>query len=246
MMHHHTIDKLKTLRLSGMARALERQLEDPGQQELDFETRLGLLVDQEMIERENRRLNRLLKAAKLRTTACSEDIDYRPARGLERSQIASLVTCQWIQRRHNLIITGATGTGKTWLACALGQQACRNGLSVRYLRLSQLFEELTIAHGDGSWARRMARLAKTDLIILDDWGLKPITANQRSDLMDLIEDRHNIASTLIAGQLPVDHWHDYIGEPTLADAILDRLVNPAHRLTLSGDSLRKQHAPDLD
>lgn len=246
MLHQHTLDKLHTLRLTGMAAAFEQQLAQPAVQELSFEERFALLLDQEILYRDNRRLARLLKAAKLRVGACVEDIDYRHPRGIDRSFMSTLASCQWIERHQNLTITGPTGSGKTWLACALGNQACRQGLSVRYVRLPRLFEMLRIAHGDGSYPRLMNQLAKTDLLILDDWGLQKIAAAQRNDLMEVIEDRYGLRATLIAGQLPIEHWHEYIGEATLADAILDRLLHNAHRLPLKGESLRKHHKDPFD
>ena len=223
-----------------MARAFEQQLAQPQAQELAFEQRLGLLVDQEILTRENRRLQRLLIAAKLRINACVEDIDYRHSRGIDRAYLSSLISCQWIHQRLNLCITGPTGTGKTWLACTLDQQACRQGLSVLYLRLPPLFERLRIAHGDGGYPRLMHQLVKTQLLILDDWGIQKITTAQRNDLMEIIEDRYGLQATLIASQLPIEHWHDYIGKATLADAILDRLFHNAYRLPLKGDSMRKK------
>ena len=242
MLNKHTLEKLHTLRLTGMAEALTHQLDQPQSQELAFEERLGLLVDQEILYRDNRRLARLLKAAKLRVHACVEDIDYRHPRGIDRSYMSSLISCQWIQRHQNLCIVGSTGTGKTWLSCALGNQACRQGLSVRYFRLPRLLEQLKIAHGDGSYARLMNQLIKVDLLVLDDWAIQKMGASQRNDLMEVIEDRHGLKSTLIASQLPIDHWHEYIGEATLADAILDRLLHNAHRLQLKGESMRKTNA----
>jgi DNA replication protein DnaC len=240
MLHQHTLEKLYMLKLTGMAAAFEQQLAQPAAEELAFEERFGLLLDQEILHRDNRRLSRLLKTAKLRLNACVEDIDYRHPRGIDRSFMSTLASCQWVQRYHNLAITGPTGSGKTWLACALGNQTCRQGLSVRYFRLPRLFEMLRIAHGDGSYPRLMNQLAKTDLIILDDWGIQKIAPAQRNDLMEVIEDRHGLRSTLIASQLPIEHWHDFIGEATLADAILDRLLHTAHRLPLKGDSMRKK------
>ena len=246
MLQQHTLDKLHKLRLTGMAAAFEQQLTQPAAQELSFEERFALLLDQEILYRDNRRLARLLRAAKLRVGACVEDIDYRHPRGIDRSFMSTLASCQWIERHQNLTITGPAGSGKTWLACALGNQACRQGLSVRYVRLPRLFEMLRIAHGDGSYPRLMNQLAKTDLLILDDWGLQKIAAAQRNDLMEVIEDRYGLRATLIAGQLPIEHWHEYIGEATLADAILDRLLHNAHRLPLKGESLRKHHKDPFD
>ena len=242
MLMQQTRDHLTTLRLTGMLQALEEQIEQPALAELSFEERLGILVDREILYRENRRLGRLLSAAKLRVSACVEDIDYRHARGLDKPRMASLITLDWLRQSLNLCLTGPTGCGKTWLACALGNEACRRGFSVRYLRLPQLFEMLRIAHGDGSYPKLMNKLLKTDLLILDDWGIQKISAAQRNDLMEVIEDRHGRRSTLITSQLPIEHWHDYIGEATIADAVLDRLLHGAHRLNLTGDSMRRQQA----
>ena len=239
MLNNQTLEKLHTLKLTGMADALELQQQQPQIDELAFEERLALLVDHELLHRENRRMARLLRNAKLRINACIEDIDYRHQRGMKRAEMATLITCDWIQRHHNLCLTGPTGTGKTWLACALGNQACRQGLSVRYLRLPRLFETLHIAHADGSYPRLMNQLAKTQLLILDDWAIGPVNAAQRGDLMEIIEERHGRQATLIASQLPIDHWHDYIGDATLADAILDRVLHNAYRLALKGESMRK-------
>ncbi len=242
MLIQQTKQQLRTLKLTGMLDALEQQLAQPQTHDLAFEQRLALLVEREVLHRHNRRLDRLLKTAKLRVAACVEDIDYQHPRGLKKAQMASLANGAWIEQALNLCITGPTGCGKTWLACALGNQACRQGHSVRYLRLPRLFEQLRIAHGDGTYARLMNQLQKTELLILDDWGMQKINAAQRQDLMEVIEDRHARRATLIASQLPIDHWHDYIGEATLADAILDRLLHGAHRLELRGESLRKRNA----
>ena len=246
MLHQHTMEQLRTLKLTGMLDALEQKLAQPQTHDLCFDERLALLVEREVLHRENRRLARLLKAAKLRVQACVEDIDYRHPRGLEKSRMAALASCDWIRQSHNLCITGSTGCGKTWLACALGNQACRQGLAVRYLRLPNLFEQLRIAHGDGSYPRLMNQLLKMDLLIIDDWGIQKMTAAQRQDLMEVIEDRHDRRSTLVASQLPTEHWHDYLGEATLADAILDRLLHAAHRLNLRGESMRKLAAKLTD
>ncbi len=239
MLTQHTLQKLHTLKLIGMLDAFEQQQAQPETHDLSFEERLGLLVDRKILYRENKRLERLLRGAKLRVNACIEDINYRHPRGLDRSRMASLASCDWIGRQLNLCIVGATGTGKTWLAGAFGNQACRQGLSVRYLRLPRLFEMLRIAHGYGSYPRLMNQLAKTDLMVLDDWGLQKLSAPQRNDIMEIIEDRYGLRSTLIASQLPIEHWHDYVGDATLADAILDRLLHNAQRLLLDGESMRK-------
>lgn len=242
MLKQHTREQLHALKLAGMLDALEQQQAQPVTHDLAFEERFALLVDREVLYRENRRLARLLKAARLRVDACVEDIDYRHPRGLQKSRMAALASLDWIRQSLNLCLTGPTGCGKTWIACALGNQACRQGLSVRYLRLPTLLEQLRIAHGDGSYVRLMGQLLKTDLLILDDWGIQPLTSQQRNDLMEVIEDRHDRRSMLIASQLPIDRWHAYIGKATLADAILDRLLHGAHRLNLTGESMRKERA----
>ena len=239
MLIQQTREHLHTLRLTGMLQALDEQLEQPAMAELSFEERLAILVDREVLYRENRRLERLLKAARLRVSACVEDINYRHPRGLEKPRMASLIALEWMRQSLNLCLTGPTGSGKTWLACAFGNEACRRGFSVRYLRLPRLFEMLRISHGDGSYTKLMNQLLKTDLLILDDWGIQKVSAAQRNDLMEVIEDRHGRRSTLIASQLPTDHWHEYIGEATIADAILDRLLHGAHRINLTGESMRK-------
>ena len=239
MLIQQTREHLHTLRLTGMLQALDEQLEQPAMAELSFEERLAILVDREVLYRENRRLERLLRTARLRVSACVEDIDYRHPRGLEKPRMASLIALEWIRQSLNLCLTGPTGSGKTWLACAFGNEACRRGFSVRYLRLPRLFEMLRISHGDGTYTKLMNQLLKTDLLILDDWGIQKVSAAQRNDLMEVIEDRHGRRSTLIASQLPTDHWHEYIGEATIADAILDRLLHGAHRINLTGESMRK-------
>jgi DNA replication protein DnaC len=183
-----------------------------------------------------------LRAAKLRQQACVEDVDYRHQRGLDRTLVATLTNCDWIRAQHNLHITGPTGTGKSWLACAFGNQACRQGLSVRYERTSRLLDQLRVARGDGSYPKLPRQLARVELLILDDFGLKPLTQTERHDLLEVIEDRHGVHSTLLTSQLPVRAWHEYLNEPTVADALLDRLLNGAHRLELTGDSMRKKEA----
>jgi DNA replication protein DnaC len=245
MLIHPTLDKLKALRFTGMARALEEQMNMPQISDLTFEDRLGLMIDREVTERENRRLNSRLKKARLRQQASIEDIDYRHPRGLDKSLMAHLVTCTFISEHHNLIITGPTGSGKTYLSCAIAQKACREGFSAHYIRLPRLLPELHIAKGDGRYGRLLASFAKTDLLVLDDWGLIPLTDEQRHDLLEITEDRYNLRSTLVVSQFPVENWHDLIGDPTLADAILDRLVHNAYKITLKGDSMRKRNLTQL-
>jgi DNA replication protein DnaC len=245
---HPTSEKLVALGLAGMAKALDEQRRSPAIETLSFEERLGLLVDREAAERDARRLVTRLKFAALRQSACVEDLDLRTPRGLDRAVIAHLVEGRWIDRAENLLVTGATGLGKSWIACALGHKACRDGRSVLYHRVPRLFEQLAIARGDGQYARMLKTIARVDLLILDDWGLAALTAGERRDLLEILEDRHGRKATLVTSQLPVDAWHAVIGDPTLADAILDRLVHNAHRLELEGDSMRKRAArrPALD
>ncbi|CAG0909533.1 unnamed protein product, partial [Darwinula stevensoni] len=190
-----------------------------------------------------KRLARLLKAAKLKvSSACIEDIDWRSSRGLDRQLIAQLTSCDWLRHGHNVLITGATGVGKTWLACALGQQAARSGFTVLYLRAPRMLEELRVAHGDGSFTRRLAQLARTDLLVIDDFAIAPISASERNDLLELLDDRVGSKATLITSQLPVNSWHEWLNDPTLADAILDRIVHSAHKIGLKGESMRRKQA----
>lgn len=241
MLMEHTLETLKSLRLPGMLAAFEEQQISSATAGLSFDERFAMLVDREQSWRENRRVARLLREAKLKSTqACLEDVRYGAGRKLDKALVAQLGSCQWIRAHQNLILTGATGCGKTWLACALGNAACRQGLSVAYIRTPRLFEELRIAHGDGSFGKRLATLAKTDLLILDDWGLAPLSQADRNDLLEVLDDRVGTRSTLITSQLPVEHWHAYLNDPTLADAILDRIIHAAHKLALAGDSQRKQ------
>jgi len=242
MLTHPTLDKLQALKFTGMAEALAEQMAMPDIDTLSFEERLGLLIDREVTARENRRLSSRLRRARLKHNAALEDIDYRHPRGLDKSLIQSLASCRWVTEHLNILITGPTGVGKTWLACALAQKACREGHSALYLRLPRLLQDMAIAKGDGRYPKLLATLAKTEVLILDDWGLAKLTAEQRRDLLEILEDRHGTRSTLATSQLPVDKWHDLIGDPTLADAILDRLVHNAYKIHLKGDSMRKRRA----
>ncbi len=241
MNHHQILQQLHQLRLSGMADALAHQIEQPNTyEELGFIERLALLVNSETTWRDNRKIARLLKNAKLRLNARVEDIDYRARRGLHKDTMAQLIQLDWVRHHRNLLIEGPTGTGKTYLACAFGQHACEQGFSVRYIRASRLFESLTLAHGDGSFGKLLAQLAKTQVLIIDDWGLDVLSQQQRNDLLEIMEDRHGQGATLITSQLPIAHWHEAIGDATLADAILDRLLHNAHKLKLEGESMRKR------
>ncbi|MES0397538.1 MAG: IS21-like element helper ATPase IstB [Syntrophobacteria bacterium] len=240
MLTYPTLDKLKAMRFTGMARALEEQMQMAEIDSLSFEERLGLLIDREMTERENRRLTTRLRKAKLRQNAAVEDIDYRHPRGLDRSLMAKLSSCQWISQHLNVLITGPTGCGKTYIACALAHKACREGYTANYTRLPRLLQELHIAKGDGRYGKLLASFAKTQLLILDDWGLAKLTDEQRHDLLEILEDRHGLRSTVVAAQLPVDNWHEIIGDPTLADAIMDRLIHNAYKINLKGESMRKR------
>jgi DNA replication protein DnaC len=242
MLIHPTLEKLKNLRLLGMSKALEEQMAMEDIEEMSFEERLGLLVDREAVDRESRRLTTRLRKAKLRQNACIEDIDFRQPRGLDKSLITRLADCQWIKNHQNLIITGPTGAGKSYLTCAFAQKACREGYSAVYLRISRLFEDLSLAKGDGRYIKMLTGFAKTDLLVLDDFGLAKLNQEQRHDLLEIFEDRHGLKSMMVTSQLPVEIWHEQIGDPTLADAILDRLVHNAHKIQLKGGSMRKRKA----
>jgi DNA replication protein DnaC len=245
MLIHPTLDKLRELRLTGMQKALIEQMDLPDRDGLSFDERFGLLVDSEYTERENRRLKTRLRRARLRQAATVEDIDYRHPRGLDKSMMLSLAACDWVRQHHNVIITGPTGAGKSYLACALGHKACREGYRVLYFRVARLFQELAIAKADGRYDKLLRALARCQLLVLDDWAMAPLTDEQRRDLFEVMEDRYDRGSTLIAAQLPVNHWHETIGDPTLADAILDRLIHNAYTITLKGESMRKRKAKDL-
>mgnify|MGYP001325572743 FL=1 len=241
MLNEHTLDQLRGLRLDGMVHAIADQATSSAAAEMAFDERLAMLVQHEIDWRDGKRLTRLLKAAKLKvSSACLEDIDWRASRGLDRPLITALAGGDWLRHGHNVLITGATGVGKTWLACALAQQAARSGFTVLYVRAPRLLEELRVAHGDGSFARRLAQLARIDLLAIDDFAIAPVSAAERNDLLELLDDRVGTRATLITSQLPVTAWHEWLNDPTLADAILDRIVHSAHKIALKGESMRKR------
>ena len=240
MLNEQTFDRLYALKLVGMAEALKDQLGKVAMDGLAFEERFALLVDAQYLWKENKRTQRLLKTAKLKLAASMEDIDYRSARGLDKSVMLSLANCDWVRKHRNVIIIGPTGIGKTYLSCALAHRALREGMSAFYTRSPKLYYALAMARADGSYARMLAKLAKTSVLVIDDLGMAQMTEAERNDLLEVIEDRHGSASTVITSQLPIEHWHEVIGDPTIADAILDRLVHNAHKIMLQGESMRKR------
>jgi len=240
LLNEHTLDQLRGLRLDGMVHALADQATTAAAAELAFDERLAMLVQREIDWRDGKRLARLLKAARLKVSgACIEDIDWRASRHLDRHLVTSLAGCDWVRHGRTVLLTGATGTGKTWLSCALAQQAARSGFTVLYTRTTRLLQELRVAHGDGSFARRLAQLARIDVLVLDDFAGAPMAAGERNDLLELLDDRVGTRATLITSQLEVSAWHAWLEDPTVADAILDRIVHSSHRITLKGPSLRK-------
>jgi DNA replication protein DnaC len=240
VLNEPTLEKLKTLRLDGLSAAWAEQQKSPEIGALGFDERFGLLIDAEWMHRENKRIRRLLKEAKMRLTeASTEAIDYPAKRELDRAVIRQLQTCRWVQEHHAVLITGATGTGKSYIACALANHACRRGFRALYRRTSRLFDELKLARADGTYRTVLARIARVDVLVLDDFAVAPINDQERADLLEVLEDRYGLRSTIVTSQLAPSHWHDYLADPTLADAICDRLVNNAHRLVLKGPSRRK-------
>ena len=242
MILEQTLTKMNTLKLHGMVEALTEQNQNAMYMELAFNERLGMLVDREINVRDNRKIASLLRGARLRhSTACAEEIDFRTPRGLTREVIISLMQNDWIKGKQNVIITGPTGSGKTFIACALANSACRGGYSAHYIRLPRLLQDMHIARGDGSYGKQLSKLARYNLLVIDDWGLAKLGDKERRDLLEVLEDRHGISSTIVSSQIPVDKWHDTIGDPTIADAVLDRLVHNAHMITMSmkAESMRK-------
>jgi len=241
MLNQQTIDKLHEMKLTGMANAFGDQLRMPDMDRLSFEERFGILVDSQWTWKENNRMERYLKNARMKLNACVEDIDYKTPRGIDQSVIMSLISCDWVKRHQNIIITGPTGVGKTFLACALANKTCREGYRSLYVRSTKLYYELAVSKGDGSYGNVRNKLAKPHVLLIDDLGLAPLTDMERRDLLEIIEDRHGNASTIVTSQLPIESWHEQIGDPTIADAILDRLIHNAHKITLKGVSMRKKH-----
>jgi len=239
MLHQESVEKLYAMKLNGMADAFKEQLLQSDMYDLPFEERFTLLVDRQWTWKEDRRMKRLLGNAKLKINGCIEDIDFRTPRGIDKSVILRLANGDWIKRAQNIIITGPTGVGKTYLACAIANRACRMGYSAFYIRVPRLFQELAIARGDGSYPKTMKKLLKANVLIIDDLGLAPMSATERRDLLEVIEDRHGLASTVVSTQLPITNWHENIRDPTIADAILDRLIHNAHKINLKGESMRK-------
>lgn len=240
MLNQPTLEKLQTMKLHGMAEAFRAQLETADASQLSFEERFAMLVDQQWLWKENRALSRRLRAAKLKERGVIEDIDYQHPRGLDRKLIRTLASSEWVRQHQNLLLIGPTGIGKTWLGCALAQKACRDGFTILHKRSSELFRELAVAHVDGSFGRLLTKLARIDILVLDDFAMAPLKDSERRDFLELCDDRYQRRSIILTSQLPLAHWHEQIGDPTLADSILDRLVHNAYRIELNGESMRKK------
>lgn len=239
MLNNQTLEKLHALKLHGMADAFREQLQQPACDPLSFAERFGLLVDRQWDWKEEARMKRYLRAARLKLPACIEDIDFRTPRGIDRAVLMGLASCDWVRHHRNVLVTGPTGVGKTFIACTLAHKACREGYRALYIRCPRLFQQLSLARADGSYGKLLARIAKVHVLLIDDLGLAPMTDMDRRDLLEVIEDRHGCASTIVTSQLPLELWHDNVGDPTLADAILDRLIHNAHKIELKGASMRK-------
>ena len=242
MLNQQTIEKLHALKLIGMAEAFKDQLSQPDIDRLSFEERFGIIVDRQWTWKEDCRMQRYLKQAKLKLNACVEDIDYKTPRGIDQSVMMRLISCDWIRQHQNIIITGPTGAGKTFLACALANKACREGYRTFYIRSPKLYYELAVSRGDGSYGKLINKMARTQILVIDDLGLAPMIDSERRDLLEVIEDRHGSASTIVTSQLPIENWHEHIGDPTIADAILDRLIHNAHKIKMKGGSMRRKHS----
>jgi len=244
MLDQQTVNELYEMKLNGMAEVFADQLNQPDMDRLSFAERFALIVDRQWTWKENHRMARYLKNARLKLNSCVEDIDYQTPRGIDQSVMMNLIACDWVRRHHNIIITGPTGVGKTYIACALVNKVCREGYRALYIRLPKFSYQMALARGDGSYGKTITKLTKAHVLVIDDLGLSPMNDQERRDLLEIVEERHSHASTLVASQLPVDLWHEQIGDPTIADAILDRLVHNAHKINLSmkAESLWKKYA----